>query len=215
MHRAAAVLSLAAVLGLLAAGCGSGSTSTTSTPTPTAPPSGSTTSQGSGSTPSGGQSATTTPSTGGGSSPSSSSSSASGDNSIQTYGSAAASAQKIELKNAAFSFFKAMADSDYAKLCEGISAANRKGLEAFTKAKHEGAGCPKILKMLIARRGVPEARKAAQGTLTSVRIKGDTAFVLFRPRGGPPSYFVMKREAGAWKAISLAPGTPLNPLAGR
>lgn len=107
-----------------------------------------------------------------------------------------------------------MAASDYPKVCEGLSASNRKELQAFTKAKHQSSSCPSILKTLIATRGVPEARKAAAGKLISVRVKGDTAFVIFAPQGGKPSYFVLKREAGAWKAIGLAPGTPLNPLAG-
>ena len=108
-----------------------------------------------------------------------------------------------------------MAASDYAKVCEAITASNRKELQAFTKAKHQSSGCPSILKMLISTRGVPEAKKAAAGRLISVRVKGDTAFVIFAPKGGKPSYFVLKREAGAWKAIGLAPGTPLNPLAGK
>lgn len=107
-----------------------------------------------------------------------------------------------------------MAASDYAKLCAGLSAANRKGLEAFGKAKHEKLACPALLKKLIGTRGAPEARKAAAGKLIAVRVKGPTAFVIYQPKGGAPSYFVLKREGGAWRAISLAPGAPLNPLAG-
>ena len=107
-----------------------------------------------------------------------------------------------------------MAASDYAKVCDGLSASNRKELQAFTKAKPKLSGCPSVLKTLISTRGVPEALKAAAGTLTAVRVKGDTAFVIFRPKGGKTSYFVMKREGGAWKAIGLSTGTPLNPLAG-
>jgi hypothetical protein len=134
--------------------------------------------------------------------------------SIKTYGSSATSAQKAALAAAAFSFFKAMAASDYAKVCTDISASNRKELQAFSKAKPKSSSCPAVLKTLISTRGVPEAKKAAAGKLISVRVKGDTAFVIFAPKGGKPSYFVLKREAGAWKAIGLAPGTPLNPLAG-
>jgi len=65
--------------------------------------------------------------------------------------------------------------------------------------------------MLISRAGAPEIRKAAAGKLTAVRVKGDTAFVLFTPKGGQPSYFVMKREGSAWSPISLASGAPLYP----
>lgn len=104
-----------------------------------------------------------------------------------------------------------MASSDYAKLCNGLLRSNREQLQVFLKAKHQHGGCPTVLKTLIPPSETAVARKAAKGAITGVRIKGDTAFVLFRPSGGPASYFVMKRENGEWKAISLAPGAPLNP----
>ncbi len=213
MRRRFTALALVVALALLVVGCGSGSSSsstTATTPGTAATPGAASTP---GTTPS--SATTTTPPTAPqGSSTQSSRSSQTPENSIQTYGSAASSAEKGTLAAAAFSFFKAMASSDYAKLCEGLSASNRKELEAFDKAKHKKAGCPALLKALIATRGLPEARKAAAGKLISVRVKGSTAFVIFKPKGGKPSYFVLKREGGAWKAISLAPGTPLNPLAG-
>ena len=56
-----------------------------------------------------------------------------------------------------------------------------------------------------------KAKAAAAAPIKSVRVKGDTAFIIFTPKGGKPSFFVMKREGGAWKAISLGPGTPLEP----
>ncbi len=201
------LLTALSLLALAAAGCGSGSSPSTSTSSSTSTP------QAGASVPS--TQTTTQPGAqsgsgqGGQAGSSGGSGSAGADNSIQTYGSSAPSALKGSLAATAFSFFRAMAASDYAKVCAGLAASNRKGLEAFLKAKHQRGGCPAILKTLISTRGVPEARKAAAGKLTSVRVKGDTAFVLFQPKGGPPSYFVMKRERGAWKAISLAPGTPL------
>jgi hypothetical protein len=107
-----------------------------------------------------------------------------------------------------------MASSDYARICTGLLHSNREQLQAFLKAKHQQGGCPAILKTLIPSSETAVARKAAAGAVTSVRVKGDTAFVIFRPKGGKPSYFVLRREGGTWKAISLVPGTPLNPLAG-
>ncbi len=212
LPKAQSAALLSAALAIAIAACGSGSSTTTASPEASSP---------SATTPappgeaSGAQTSTpTTPSATQGSSGESQGSSQGPENSIKTYGSAASSAQKAALSAAAFSFFKAIAASDYAKVCEGLSAPNRKGLLAFTKAKHQSSGCPAILKTLIGTRAVPEATKAAAGRLISVRVKGDTAFVIFAPKGGKPSYFVLKREAGAWKAIGLAPGTPLNPLAG-
>jgi hypothetical protein len=214
VRRRFTALTLLGALALLAAGCGSSSSSSTSSSATT--PSATSTQGGSASTPT--QATTTSPSSTQqstqGSSTESSSSSETPENSIKDYGTAASSVLKGTLAATAFSFFKAMAASDYAKICAGLSASNRAQLEAFDKAKHEKLACPALLKMLIGTRGAPEARKAAAGALTSVRVKGSTAFVIFKPKGGAPSYFVLKREGSAWKAISLAPGSPLNPTAG-
>lgn len=207
MKRRFTVPATAAALAVIVAGCGSSSSSTTATA-----PQGTTATQSAPSTPS--QAATTTGSNSEnnrqGSSEETSSSPMTPENSIKTYGWPAASALKGALAATAFSFLKAIAHSDYPKLCAGLSASNRKELETFDKGNHKVDGCPAILKTLIAGRGVSEARKAAAGKLISVRVKGDTSFVLFSPKGGKPSYFVLRREGSAWKAISLAPGTPLQ-----
>jgi hypothetical protein len=132
------------------------------------------------------------------------------DDSIQTYGSAAGSGEKAALAATALSFFRALAGADYAKVCAALSSSNRQQLQAFQSQADQGTGCAAILKTLAPSFAAAAARKAAQGVVTGVRIKGDAAFVLFRPAGGPSSYFVLKREGGAWKAISLEPGTPLQ-----
>ncbi|HVC05965.1 MAG TPA: hypothetical protein VND98_00030 [Solirubrobacterales bacterium] len=209
MRSKSIALALTGALALLAAGCGSGSSSTTTTsttaPSATTPP---TTTPTQTTTTNGSSSEQSTQSTPGGSS-----SSQTPENSIKTYGSAASAAEKAAISATAFSFFKAMATSNYAKLCTGLSASNKKELEAFDKVKHKKLACSALLKELISTRGAPEARKAATGKLISVRVKGPTAFVIFKPTGGTTSYFVLKREGSAWKAISLAPGSPLNPVA--
>ncbi len=211
MSRFLTAAALSACLALAVAGCGSGSSATTSTSpeAATQPGAGSTSTTGSGAQPptqaaaQGGQGSSTTapgyyPSSG-------------GDKSIQTYGSAADSAQKTAIAAAAFSFFRSLASHDYAKVCSGLSASNREQLQNYLKlGKAKAKSCPALLTTLL-RSGAPEALKATAGTLDAVRVKGDTAFVIFRPKGGKASYFVMKREAGAWKAISLAPGSPLYP----
>ena len=132
--------------------------------------------------------------------------------SITGYGTAAGGSARAAVLAAAHSFFTAMAGGDHARLCAGLTAVNREQVAAFTKGKHPG-GCAAALKALLVPAAATEARKAAAAAVTSVRIKGGTAFVLFRPKGGVPSYFVMKEEGGAWKAIGLAPGTPIDPTA--
>ncbi len=141
-----------------------------------------------------------------------SSSSSSGANSIQAYGSAAGAAQSRMLARTALSFFAAIAGREYARVCTELSASSLRQFRAFARARRSDRGCSQTLRHLIPSE-MPDARRAARGKISSVRIKGDTAFVLFRPRGGVPSYFILRREAGAWRATSLAPGAPLNPTA--
>ena len=186
---------LLAVLALVvgAAGCGSGSSGTTGGTTAAAP---------------------SPPAKTGGTpeAPPANPKESSPGSSITGYGTAAGGADKATVVAAAHSFFTAMASGDHARLCAGLTAVNREQVAAFTKGKHPG-GCAAALKALLVPAAATEARKAADAAVTSVRIKGGTAFVLFRPKGGVPSYFVMKEEGGAWKAIGLAPGTPIDPTA--
>jgi hypothetical protein len=182
------VLILALAVGV--GGCGSGSSSSTTT-TATAPPARPATSP-----------AAPAPRSPAESSPGSS---------IKEYGAAADGAGKAAVTAAAHSFFTAMATGDYARLCAGLAASNREQLAAFVKGGQ--GGCAAALKTLLNAAAATEARKAAGAAVTSVRIKGDSAFVLFTPKGGVPSYFVMKKEDGAWKAIGLAPATPIDPTA--
>lgn len=181
-------LVLLMALALAAVGCGSGSSSTAGSASSSAPPS-----------------ATAAPGgPGGESSPGAS---------IEHFGAAAGAAEKSVVATAAHSFFAAMASDDYPRLCAGLAATNRAQLRAFLKAQGRSGGCAAILKTLITPGAATEARQAANAAITTVRIRGTTAFVLFRPKGGVPSYFVMKQESGAWKSTSLGSGAPIDPTA--
>jgi hypothetical protein len=133
--------------------------------------------------------------------------------SITGYGAEAGGSDRAAVIAAAHSFLAAMAASEDARLCADLAAPERGQLAAFGEGKGGPGGCAAALGTLLTAAAASEARRAAAAPVTSVRIKGDTAFVLFRPKGGVPSYLVMKEEAGAWKAISLAPGTPIDPTA--
>ncbi len=210
MHKSLTALATAAALALAISGCGSASSSTTASQgteaatataaTPTSAPTIATTTQGAARSSQG-------------SSREAQGSSQTPESSFMTYGSAASSAQKAALAAAAHSFFAAMAASDYAKICTGLQSSNREQLESFLKAKHQRGDCPTVLKNLIPASEAAVARKVATGAVTAVRVKGDTAFVIFRPKGGRSSYLVLRRKFGAWRALSLAPETPPSRLA--
>jgi len=132
-----------------------------------------------------------------------------GDASIQGYGSGANGSDVKELEKAAFAFFRAMKTRDFPEVCKDLLKANREELQSYMKA----GTCSAVLNQLLSPAVVVEARKALFGTVTEARIKGGSAFLLFRPQGGPLSFIVLKRENGAWHPTSLALGTPLSPTA--
>jgi hypothetical protein len=134
-----------------------------------------------------------------------------GDHSIQEYGSEAGGSENEEVVAAMRSFFSAMAAPHYTEVCAGIGAAYRESLARLAKLKHTGSSCASLLGTLLTASAASEAKKAAGATVSRVRVKDGTAFVLFRPPGGKLSYFVMKEEDGAWKATSISVGSPLNP----
>jgi hypothetical protein len=190
--RAAALALVGLALLLGAAGCGSGSSSSSEATTPAGGTTSSPVDQGEPTGPAGKEAA--------------------GDNSIEGYGGAAQGSDKEAVSAAVDGFLAAMASGDYATVCTDLIAANREGLEAFGE-KGGASDCAATLKQLLSPAAAGEAKAAAAAPITSVRIKGDTAFAIFTPRGGQPSYVVMKQEGGSWKAISVAPGTPLEPTA--
>ena len=216
VSRSFTALALLAALALAAVGCGSGSSSSS---TSTGSASGATTSTGATS----GSSATTTQSgntssgsghSGSGGSGKSSQSIAkeeaqAGDHSIQEYGTEASGGQEAAIVAAMRAFLRALADSDYPKVCAWLTGSNREQLEQVLKA--QGGDCVSFLKKVLTPAASAEARKALAGQISKVRVKEGNAFVLFRPPGGKVSYFVLKEEGGEWKATGLASGTPLNP----
>lgn len=131
--------------------------------------------------------------------------------SITKFGTVAGAQEKAAVAAAVHSFLTALANRDYPELCSGVTASNRKQLQAFGEGQGGSEGCAAVLKKLINPAVSGEARKAAAAPIESVRIKGETAFALFTPKGSSASYLVMQEEGGGWKAISLTPGTPLDP----
>ena len=83
-----------------------------------------------------------------------------------------------------FSFFHALAAADYTKVCSDLTSSNREQLQVYLQGKHRDRnGCTMVIPSFLHSIG-SEARRAADGTLSAVRVHGDTAFVLFRPQGG-------------------------------
>ncbi|MBS1885810.1 MAG: hypothetical protein JSU06_01335 [Actinobacteria bacterium] len=143
----------------------------------------------------------------------SSSTGTSSHSSITGFGAVAGGHEKAAVAAAVHSFLTALANHDYPGLCGRITASNRKQLRSFGEGGSGAGGCATVLRKLLNPGVAGEARRAAAAPVKSVRIEGETAFALFTPKGGSASYLVMRAEGGGWKAISLTPGTPLDPTA--
>jgi hypothetical protein len=112
------------------------------------------------------------------------------------------------------SFMRALAAGDYAKVCAGLNSQTREGFERFAARapQVQGKGCAALLGSSAVSQNAEEARRAANGTVTQVRIGGGEAYVIFRPGAdGSLSYLIMRREGSAWKADSLGTGQLLYP----
>ena len=137
---------------------------------------------------------------------------ASADQSIQEFGEEASAEERGSVVAAMRSFLGALARADYTAVCDRLTAENRRQLLEYAKfGNGDLKGCEGVARELLVPAAIAEAAKAVKGTISRVRVDGDTAFILFRPVGGKVSYLVLERDGSAWKATSLAPGTPLVP----
>lgn len=139
----------------------------------------------------------------------------SSDQSIQQYGSEASGSEKSEVLAAMDAFIRAFGAGNYAVACKYASSGLREQAVAYAKVqKGSTTSCPVFLSKLLQGSEAGKAKRALEALVTHVRIKEDSAFVLFKPAGEPVSYFVMVRENGNWRATSFSVGTPLIPGAG-
>lgn len=131
------------------------------------------------------------------------------DRSIQDYGAEATGSEAAALIAAMRSYFRALAAPDYAEVCADLISASRSRLSQLDRIRPKS--CAGLAPRLLTAGSSSEAKRALAAPVIRVRVGGGNAFVLFRPSGGPVSYFVARREGTKWKATSLAAGTPLGP----
>jgi hypothetical protein len=135
-----------------------------------------------------------------------------GDNSVQTFGTPVEGGPAREVALAMRSFLRSVAVANYVSICSGLTGEAVEQAKMLASSAGLRASCPLSLKHVMApRRSVErEILRAANGVIYEVRVEGDTAFVLFTPKGGAASYFVMKRESGSWQATGVSPGAPIS-----
>lgn len=126
------------------------------------------------------------------------------DNSVPTFGSEAAAAERARAEASLQRYLAARARRDWAGACRDLAAPTRQGYEklAASSAKAAAPGCAQVLAALS--RGA-DLSDPLSGGLVSLRVHGASAFALFY---GPhhQQYMVpMNREAGEWRPTQAAP----------
>jgi hypothetical protein len=133
-----------------------------------------------------------------------------GDNSIQIYGTEASSADRAEAALALQGYLNARAAGDWAGACSYLSSGTQELLEKFAERapKLKGAGCAEVMAALT--EGVPRGALLAEARIEviSLRVEGDSAFVIYESPDDRVSAIPMARENGAWRVSGMG-ATPL------
>lgn len=128
-----------------------------------------------------------------------------GDNSIQTYGLEASSAERARASAAVRAYLNARAAENWARACSYLAA---KPL-AEQRQLAQGASCAKAMEALTAR--APSSALAGEARIEalSFRVGRKYAFLIYRRPEGKVYAMPLLREGGKWKLGLLTP-TPLQ-----
>jgi hypothetical protein len=128
-----------------------------------------------------------------------------GDNSIQEFGVESASTDRIAATRALKTYLDARAADDWGQACAEISAGLKAEFRQFGEQSTPGkpSSCAKGLRMLTAEVPPSALRTAATIRVLSMRVKGSTAYAVYRNGEGTPSAIPMSREGGEWKVGAL------------
>jgi len=134
-----------------------------------------------------------------------------GDNSIQEFGEEADASDFDAAAAVLHEFLDARAAEDWDSACAAVSEEVRQSLEKLgEQAKQlDGASCTGILSALTN----PAAKKilqeeAEQADVASLRVEGDSGYIIYRAAKGSVVTIPMVEEDGDWKVSGLG-GTPI------
>lgn len=127
----------------------------------------------------------------------------SAEESIEGFGSEAEGSQREEVLGAFHNYLGALAEGDEQAACDYLSVRVQQSLQQLA-AKAKKVSCPQLLEVLLSAEADQIARGQSEGKITKVRIKGDTAFIVFHAPGARLYQATLAREGGEWKATSLS-----------
>jgi hypothetical protein len=131
------------------------------------------------------------------------------DNSIPDFGAEATASERARATAALTAFLNARASGEWPKACPYLSRATRAQLERFGgAAKGASKGCGVALAALSggdAHSAGSSHAETLAGSVAALRVKGNSAFALYRGPSASKYVMPMVKEGGAWKVGQLAP----------
>jgi hypothetical protein len=127
-----------------------------------------------------------------------------GDNSIQEFGVESASTDRVTATRALKTYLDARAASDWARACAEASVGLKEEFRQFgLQQAPKLTNCAEVIRTLTAGVSASALRTAAAIRVLSMRVKGSTAYLVYRNGEGTPSAAPMAREGGEWKVAAL------------
>jgi hypothetical protein len=126
------------------------------------------------------------------------------EESIEGFGEEAEGSERDEVLGAFHGFLGAIAEGDEETACSHLAARVTESLSQLAAKAKKPLSCPQLLEVFLSPQADQIAQGQAEGKITKVRVKGDTAFVVFHAPGARLYELTLAREGGEWKATSLS-----------
>lgn len=135
------------------------------------------------------------------------------EESIEGYGSEAGGSDRAALLSTFHGYLGALAEGDEQKACSYLADNVRQSLQQLAAKAKKSLSCPQLLEALLSPQADRIAKVQAEGKVTKVRIKGNTAFLVFHAPGARLYQLTLAKEGNEWKtttlsAAVLAPSVP-------
>jgi hypothetical protein len=101
-------------------------------------------------------------------------------------------------------YLGALAEGDEEGACAYLAASVQQSLSRLAAKAKKPPSCPQLLEALLSPEAAEIAKGQDEGKIAKVRVKGDTAFVVFHAPGARLFQLTLAREGGRWKATSLS-----------
>lgn len=129
-----------------------------------------------------------------------------GDNSIPEFGREAPSGERTRALSTLAAYLRARDRSEWSRACTYLAGGTTRQLAGLAKAANgRSEGCGPVLAALAAG-GSPAGRASTPAAgIAAMRVKGESAFVLYHGSSGGNYVMPMADEGGAWKMTKLVP----------